>query len=142
MKFISNGQAIEYTGGRTTADIVSWVTKRSGSATKELKTTADFDQFVKENKVVAVIFSSDVSVFSNVAIQFDGVEFGHVTSDEVTQHAKGTANTISIFKQFDDLRADFSGDVTNVQAIVDFVNQNAFATVMEFNDQAIERIFQ
>jgi protein disulfide-isomerase A1 len=43
IKYFKNGKASEYNGGRTEADIVSWVNKKSGPAFVTVSTAAELD---------------------------------------------------------------------------------------------------
>lgn len=45
-----------------------------------------------------------------------------------------------LFKNFDELRNDFDGEVST-EAITNFINAHSIPTVMPFNDKAIETVF-
>lgn len=55
LKFFRNGVPVEYSGGRQSADIISWVNKKTGPPAKELKTVEEFEKFLKDNEVSLVI---------------------------------------------------------------------------------------
>lgn len=52
LKFFRNGEPIEYNGGRTEADIVAWVNKKTGPAATELENVAAAEAFLEANKVI------------------------------------------------------------------------------------------
>lgn len=72
---------------------------------------------------------------------FEKVNFAIVTDNEIIAHAKANVENVVLFKKFDEGRNDFSDDFT-VEALKTFCDQNSFATVMEFDDRAIEKVFQ
>jgi len=45
-----------------------------------------------------------------------------------------------IFKKFDERRNNYEGDFT-VPELKKFIDAKSFATVMEFDDRAIEKVF-
>ena len=103
LKFFVKGEPIDYNGGRTEKEIISWITKRTGSVLTVLKSIEEFDAFLKENKVAVTLFTQieegDLySAFKTVAMGFDKLGFGIVTSDEVRAHAKAEFNKIVLFK--------------------------------------------
>lgn len=51
LKFFRNGAPVEYSGGRQAADIVSWVTKKTGPPAKDLTTVEEAEKFLKDNEV-------------------------------------------------------------------------------------------
>lgn len=56
LKFFRNGEPIEYNCGRQSADIVSWVTKKTGPAATELETVAEAETFLTANEVTINIY--------------------------------------------------------------------------------------
>lgn len=45
-----------------------------------------------------------------------------------------------MYKQFDEKRNDYEGEYT-LEALKTFLDSKSFATVMEFDDRAIEKVF-
>lgn len=60
MKWFVNGEPTDYTGGRTTPDIVNWINKRSGPPTKKVTGEA-LDTQIEQNQVTIVFFGSSES---------------------------------------------------------------------------------
>ena len=54
LKFFSDGTTLEYTGGRSQEDIVSWLKKKTGPAADELKTVDDLKKLKEANDVVVI----------------------------------------------------------------------------------------
>lgn len=145
LKFFNKGQAVDYNGGRTDKDIQSWITKRTGSILTHVQSTADFDKLKTDNTVCVIFFSSSLegekqNIFKSVAMGFEKIVFAVVTDAEIIAHAKASVDNIVLYKQFDEGMNEYSGEFT-VEAIKTFCDTNSFATVMEFDDRAIEKVF-
>jgi protein disulfide-isomerase A1 len=54
LKFFSDGTVLEYTGGRSQDDIVSWLKKKTGPAAEELKTVDDLNKLKEASDVVVI----------------------------------------------------------------------------------------
>lgn len=54
MKFFIDGTTVEYTGGRSEDQILSWLKKKTGPAAEELKTTEDLNKFKQVANVVVI----------------------------------------------------------------------------------------
>ena len=61
LKFFTNGSPIDYTGGRTDKEIVSWIQKRVGHISTELRDQAALDKFKSDNAVAIVFFGNSES---------------------------------------------------------------------------------
>jgi protein disulfide-isomerase A1 len=146
LKFFANGIDVDFTGGRTSADIVTWIQKRTGETTTSLADSEAVKAFIDSAEVTLVYFAEsenddEYRVFKTVAMGFDDIKFGW-TSDENARTSHGAQNRqVVLFKKFDERRNDFSG-VVNADNIKTFIDEHSFATVMPFNDRAIEKVFQ
>lgn len=88
LKFFRNGNDIEYTGGRTSDEIINWVTKKTGPAAVELKSVDEVESIVKDNKVVVVGFfkdreSAEAKTYLSVASGVDEYPFAITEVDDV-----------------------------------------------------------
>jgi len=145
LKFFRGGKATDYTGGRTEADIVNWVKKKSGPAAKTLATAGDVDTF-KDSAEVAVVGvfaaadSDDAKVFLRVAAGNDDIVFGIATAGEVATKLGVTAPAIVLFKDFDEGRSDFTGPFAE-EDVASFVAANSLPIVVPFNQKNSGKIF-
>lgn len=142
LKFFANGIDVEYTGGRTANDIVNWVLKRTGETTTSLADTEAVKSFTDSAEVVLVYFAESESddemrIFKTVAMGFDDIKFGWTNDESARAHYGAHARQVVLFKKFDERRNDFSG-VINADNLRKFIDEHSFATVMPFNDRAIE----
>jgi len=88
LKFFKNGEATDYSGGRTSAEIVNWLKKKTGAAAKPLSSAQDVKDFVAANAGKAVVgFFSKKNInykqFLAVAEAQDAFAFAEVQSDAV-----------------------------------------------------------
>lgn len=72
---------------------------------------------------------------------YDDLAFAHTTDENARATNSARSRQIVLFKKFDENRNDYSG-LFNTADIRKFIDENSFATVMPFNDRAIEKIFQ
>jgi len=144
LKWFVKGSESEYNGGRTKAEIVEWVTKKTGPASKAVTSADQLKELQDEHKVLVVYFGNSDSdaqyqTFLKVASTTDGVVFGHTFDAGLTaEHG----NRVVLFKQFDEKRNDLDGDF-EADAMTKFLEDNRYETVMPFEgEEPIQRIFQ
>ena len=141
LKFFVKGEPQDYAGGRTSADIIAWIKKKTGPSSSAVADAAALDKLKADNKVVISYFGkddADYQTFLKVAQSIDGLTFAH-SFDESLRKAAGAG--LVLYKQFDEGFKTYTGDF-NADSIKDFINENRFPTVMEFEgDEAIERVF-
>lgn len=146
LKFFIDGNQIEYSGGRTSEEIVQWVVKKSGPATIPVKSSDDLKKLQNENEVVILGLFKDVDSdsaknFQDVAKSIDSVSFG-LTSEQALfdeLNVKGDESVI-LFKKFDEGRNDFEGKF-EADEIKKFIHSNQLALVSEFNQETAQKIF-
>jgi len=71
---------------------------------------------------------------------YEKLGFAHVSDESIASHAETSLGNIVLFKKFDEKRNNYEGKFT-VALVKDFVDTNSFATVMDFDDRAIEKVF-
>lgn len=145
LKFFRSGVQIDYNGGRTSADIVSWLKKKTGPPAKELATVDAAKEFIEANNVVVIGFFKDqttetAKAFLTAASGIDDHQFGIVTDDSVFSEYNVDGEKVVLFKKFDDKRSDFEGEITT-DAISKFVVAESLPLVVEFNHETAQKIF-
>lgn len=141
LKFFKKGKAIEYNGGRTDSEIVSWLNKKTGPPAKHIETAEEVKTFLAPRDVAIVGFFADkeselAKNFLAVADGIDDLEFA------IAPLAAGadegiTADKIVVFKKFDDLKVEYSGEGD----LATFVRSESVALVTEFSDETAPKIF-
>jgi protein disulfide-isomerase A1 len=144
LKWFVKGTESEYNGGRTKAEIVEWIVKKTGPASKSVNSAQQLKDLQDEHKVLVVYFGSADSdakyqTFMQAASTTDGVIFGH--SFDAAMLAE-YGNKVVLFKQFDEKRNDLDGDF-DAAAMTKFLEENRYEIVMPFEgEEPIQRIFQ
>jgi protein disulfide-isomerase A1 len=144
LKWFVNGQDSEYSGGRTEAEIVSWVTKKTGPPAKDLAGKSDVENFQNSADVVVVGFfsksSDEFKAFESAARAIEDALFGVVEDSSVSTDFDVSAPAIVLFKKFDEGKVVFSGEY-NAEAIQEFVQGNSVALVSTFTQESAPKIF-
>ncbi|XP_055323750.1 protein disulfide-isomerase [Sitodiplosis mosellana] len=145
LKFFRNGNEVEYNGGRTSEEIVAWVTKKTGPAAAEIKTVEEFEALTKENKVVVLGFfkdpeSAEAKTFLSVASGVDEYPFAITEADDVFSKYEAKDGAIILFKQFDEGKAVYEGE-SNEAEIKKFLTANSIPLIVEFNHESAQKIF-
>jgi len=143
LKFFKNGKDIEYTGGRTADTIVSWLEKKTGPPAKTLADDAAVKAFITENDVAIIGFfadveSDDAKAYLAAAGNLDDYPFGIASDAAILAEYK--ASGVVLFKNFDEGRNDFEGELTE-ENIVAFVAANSLPLVVDFNQDTAQKIF-
>lgn len=138
--WFNNGVKSEYTGGRTTDTIVTWVNKRAGPASQEVSCSDLSGKLGKLNLVYFGDFSGELfDAFQSVAKQNEKFAFFQASGECAVEH--GTKpHSISIFRNFDKSPLHYSGE-HNSAAILSWTETSSIPTVIEFSEDFIEPIF-
>ncbi|XP_065578991.1 protein disulfide-isomerase-like isoform X1 [Artemia franciscana] len=145
LKFFRNGKPSEYTGGRTSEEIVNWLLKKTGPPAVDLKNGDQSKAFIEDNEVAVIGFFKDQSsekakTFLSVAAVLDDVKFGITSDEEVYADHDVSDDAIVLFKKFDDGRVNFDGEWTE-DAVKTFVQGESLPLVVEFNHETASKIF-
>lgn len=145
LKFYRSGKPIDYSGGRTGDEIVSWLLKKTGPAAKTLETSEDVKKFSEDSDVAVVGFFKDAESeaakeFLKSAGAIDEYPFALVTSADVATENKVDGDTVVVFKKFDEGRNDLTADLTE-ENIGKFVKGNALPLIVDFNHETAQKVF-
>lgn len=145
LKYFVSGEATEYTGGRTEDSIYSYVIKKIRPSVTVLEAGCNLEKHLSESKVNVILFSQpgshEAEVFEKVSKSVDGANFFLATSSDIASKYDATEGQVVLLKEFDERRNDFKGTL-ETKALTEFVNKNKVASVIEFDQQAIELIFK
>ena len=137
-----NGQRQDYTGGRTKDTIVQWVSKKTGPPSLEVSCD---DLAGKVSNKLNLVYFGDFSgnlwdSFWQIARENEKFVVFHAAASCAAAHG-AHANGISIFRSFDNSPVHYSGE-HSVAAIRDWMEAQAIPMLIEFDEDAIEPIFQ
>lgn len=144
VKFFIKGKAVEYNGGRTASEIVSWVNKKSGPTSQELSTAEALEAFRKQNKVGVVFYgessSAQYQAYLGVSAAFDDVAFAHTFEVALREADTAPVNSVVVYKQFDEGRVVYPGDVATGD-VAQFIRDNQFPIVIEIDQSTAQKVF-
>jgi len=147
IKYFKNGKPVDYNGGRTESEIVSWVNKKSGPSTVTISSEDDLLKFQEAHEVFTLgVFSSleseSAKKFAALAADDELHVFALSTDASIRSKLALTEDTIVVIKNFDDLRADLPvGSSFDEDAVSEFVGGNSTPLVQEFSQESSKKIF-
>jgi protein disulfide-isomerase A1 len=144
IKFFKKGTPVDYGGGRTADEIITWINKKTGPPAKILAKAEEVKEFVEPKNVAVVGFFKDqeselAKAFLSTAEALDDIECA-ITTPEASGEYAVTEDSIVVIKKFDNLRADYTGKA-DVADITKFIRAESLALVTEFTDEAAPKIF-
>jgi protein disulfide-isomerase A1 len=140
LKFFTNGVASDYEGGRTHAEIVQWLRKKTGPSTKEFTTMESVEAFKASADAVVMLFGeTGLDNYKSFTSTFDDVSFGHCVVAECMDAAVENG-TVVVFKNFDEGRNELKTGYTREQ-FTDFVNASVTPVIMKFDEKCAQHIF-
>ncbi|CAL1529222.1 unnamed protein product [Lymnaea stagnalis] len=145
LKFFKNGNALEYSGGRQSSDIINWLIKKTGPPATDLNDKDAASAFREKQDVVVIGFFKDLESdgakeFLKVASALDDIPFGITSDSEVFADNKVESDGVVLFKKFDEGRNDFKGDLKEDE-IRSFIAGNRLPLVIEFTQEVTQKIF-
>jgi len=147
LKYFSSGKASEYNGGRTAADIVAWLKKRSGPAAMTV-TSAEVLEELKESHDAFVIGVFDdvagpaAKAFLSAAGGDEENFYAISSSAEIRNALSVSGDAVVVLKDFDDKRNDFAMSAsTTSDDVSGFVSANVVPLVNEYSKEKAKKIF-
>lgn len=147
LKFYVNGKDKEYNGGRKAADIVSWLSKKTGDPCKVVASKAEVDAAVAAEHFAVLGFFADRksaagALFTDAASNTDGVSFLVSDNAELMAAYGAVDGAIVAVRDFADEEpiVKLEGDVT-AESVGVFVGANRLPSVVEFSDETAPMIF-
>eukprot|EP00929_Paragymnodinium_shiwhaense_P078620 TRINITY_DN40773_c0_g1_i1.p1 TRINITY_DN40773_c0_g1~~TRINITY_DN40773_c0_g1_i1.p1 ORF type:complete len:510 (+),score=101.76 TRINITY_DN40773_c0_g1_i1:62-1531(+) len=124
VRFFVDGKDQEYTGGRTSQSVVTWVTKKTGPPAVLLEDVAAADAYQAQHQLlVLAVFPEGAprTAFESVARGIEDVYFAYSTNAAVAAKYGMTAPGVRMFFPHDETVADYTGDVNDVAGLENFV---------------------
>lgn len=145
LKWFVKGLPKDYEGPRDEDGIVGWINKRLGPSVQVLDSLTALNDYIAKSHIAVVLFaqsgSEEAKVFEEVAKGSDDSFFILSTSAEALAAHKVTEPALVIFKKFDELKVQFTGNF-RAKRVTDFVKANRMPSTMPFDDKAIDYIFK
>jgi len=146
LKFFRSGSPSEYGGGRTAADIVTWLNKKTGPPAKTIANEEEFKAFTDSAEVVLVGFFADAEseaakAFLAAAAEVDDTPCGIVTDAALTAAKDVKGDLVVLFKKFDEGRNDLAAEGLTAEAVKNHISANSLPLGVEFTQETAQKIF-
>ncbi|OPJ87752.1 protein disulfide-isomerase A2 [Patagioenas fasciata monilis] len=140
---------LAYTGRMDAEGIVRWMQRRAGPRATLLQDTDTAAAFISSQDLVVIGFFKDLQgqaaqAFYEVAGEVVDVPFGVAEAAELFQVYGLSADTVCLFKKFDEGRTDFPVDPArglDVAELTQLLRVHSLELVMEFTNETSEQIF-
>jgi len=140
--FFSNGKESDYTGGRTESEIISWMKKKTGPASRLLTTPEEVESFKSSSDVSVVLFSIEDSIlqkYEKVSRTFDDIIFAHCGSSACLESFGVKSGAVILFKKFDEGRNELAQ--FDEAALRKLIISNSLPLLMSFDEKSADFIF-
>ncbi|XP_059682474.1 protein disulfide-isomerase A2 isoform X2 [Gavia stellata] len=140
---------LAYTGRMDAEGIVRWMRRRAGPSTTLLQDTDTTATFIGSQDLVVVGFFKDrgseaAQAFYEVAGEVVDVPFGVAEAAELFEAYGLSADTVCLFKKFDEGRTDFPVDPArglDAAELTRLLRVHSLELVMEFTNETSDQIF-
>ena len=143
VKLFIKGEAIEYTGGRKEQEVINWMRKKTGPATKSIQSVEEIDKLKKDNDVVLVYFGNkkeELDEFIKVARKNEDFPFANVEKEEIAKKLGVKMGTVIMYRNFEDPQKELTGEIKS-KKIEDFIDAFSAPKIMTFDEKAAQIIF-
>ncbi|XP_074874521.1 protein disulfide-isomerase A2 isoform X2 [Buteo buteo] len=138
-----------YTGRTDAKGIVRWMRRRAGPSATLLRDAAAAAAFISSQDLVVVGFFKDLGgeaaqAFYEVAGEMVDAPFGVAEAAELFQAYGLSADTVCLFKKFDEGRTDFPVDPArglDAAELTQLLRVHSLELVMEFSNETSDQIF-
>jgi len=146
LKFFRSGSPSEYGGGRTAAEIVTWLNKKTGPPAKALATEDELKGFIDSAEVVLVGFFADAEgeaakAFLAAAADVDDTPCGIVTDAKLAATKDVKGDLVVLYKKFDEGHNDLAAEGLTVEAVKAHISANSLPLGVEFTQETAQKIF-
>ncbi|NXV75763.1 PDIA2 isomerase, partial [Atlantisia rogersi] len=140
---------LAYTGRMDANGIVRWMQRRASPSTTLLQDADTAAAFIASQDLVVVGFFKDLGseaaqAFHDVASEVVDMPFGVAEAAELFEAYKLSADTVCLFKKFDEGRTDFPVDPEqglDVAELTQLLRVHSLELVMEFTNETSDQIF-
>ena len=143
VKLFIKGEEIEYTGGRKEQEVINWMRKKTGPASKLIENVDEIDKLKKDNDVVLIYFGKDkkeLDEYIKVARKNEDFPFHNVENEEIAKKLGIKMGTVVMFRNFEEEKKELTGDLT-AKKIEDFIDSFSTPKVMTFDEKGAQIIF-
>nr|CCQ18635.1 Protein disulfide isomerase [Sycon ciliatum] len=148
IKFFSNGEETEYSGGRTSKSIIAWLSKRTGPPAVALPDVDAAKTFVGDRSVAIIGFFPDETTeqargfLKSAQDAPDDLRYGLTSSSDVAkEYGIESEFGIVAVRTFDEPQVQYDQDNYTAEAISAFARLSSMPYVIEFSQDNAAKIF-
>ena len=148
LKLFIGGNPIDYSSGARDKDaMASWLKKKSGPSSSLVSTAEELATAQGQNLAVMMLLPEGeeeaLKAFMGVAAGYESVSFYHTHDASLVADAGMTETySMAVFRGFDDGHKFLTGaSMLSAENMKTFIESHRFPLVMEFEQEAAERIF-
>lgn len=147
IKYFKNGKASDYNGGRKEADIVNYAIKKASPPTVSITSIDQLKSFQESHKVYVIasvdaLDSDAAKLITEVAKGNDDMVYGVTAEASVKAELGVTAETLIIFRNFDEPRFDLPITAASTEtSITEFIYGHSKPYVQTFTQETAPKIF-
>lgn len=146
MKFLISKQSYEYTGGRTSKEIIQWIQSKMFNISTEIANIEEIQIKMKNYDFFVLYLGKNnykFETFLKISRLIDGEVFFHCFNESIREIYFGNKEWSSILIFRNDLASPlvYGGDLSSSPQLIDFILENRFAPISNFSSKVAEKIF-
>ncbi len=143
IKLFTKGEPEEYNGGRTEDEIVQFIRKKSGPASRTLNSVKEVTDYTVNAEAAVIFFGSNENLnklFLDLAKTYDDVLFGDCKVEECLKHFNVNDGNVIVFRNFEPRRVELKTNYT-AEELKSFIDSNSTPLVSGFTEKSAQLIF-
>ena len=148
LKYFSKNSVVDYKGGRTEREMVEWLESRTVPKAKFFEQVRELDKFDSLNLIVIYFIlelnQSAIEKFENLAASYEYITFIYTHDSQILNKYKSEDPYVFVVQRgFDEGAVILSSkNELSTKEMKDFFERHRYKLVMDFDHEAVERIFQ
>merc|ERR1719160_2478211 len=131
--FFADGKVTEYTGVRTSENLIRWATKRAAGPAATLKDAASLKSFLQENPLAMISGSAPpVTSFEDASLELDDVAFAYYMGPDAVAEVR-------MHFPHDEQSAEFKG--SSAKELITFARERRLPDVSAFDGNVSAELF-
>lgn len=148
LKYFSKNSVVDYKGGRTEREMMEWLDSRALPKAKLFKHVRELEKLDSLNLIVIYFIrelsESAIEKFENLAASYEFITFIYTHDPQILNKYKSEDPYVFVVQRgFDEGPVILSSkDELSTEEMKDFFEKYRYKLVMDFDHEAVERIFQ
>ena len=143
LKFFKKDRVIQYSGGRTETELISWLRKKTSPPSLRLDSLEEIQDFLKMREVAVFFFgeqSDGILTYHLAAEDFETIEFVNTTNMEAAKHYGVAPGSVLLFNKPNGVQAKMEPGFTEA-TLEAFIAKESQRYLEIFSELTAPRIF-